>query len=150
MAGLRFALAQAARMLLALFPLKNGLVVTVNRTNWHFGVPINVFMIGIAWRGLAFPVMWRLLPKTGISSTGERIEKLVALLAVAFAWAYLRRNFCGGDCLEREAKPIKIKSDGRRAKSVFRYGLDHLRLVLLNVQAKVEERFAYLHVLPCT
>lgn len=58
----------------------------------------------------------------------KRIEKLVALLAVTFAWAYLV-----GDGLDREAKPIKVKSHGRRARSVFRYGLDHLRLVLLNI-----------------
>lgn len=283
-----------ARLMLALVPVKSDLVVTIDRTNWHFGrAPINVLMLGIAWRGLAFPLLWRLLPKTGVSSTEERIalvrrflrlveteriravvadrefigeewlafledeglpfavrirknalvgskahakpahvrfaslrvghsqvlrgkrfvygrrlfvvglrlgkpaekdpllilvtsekprraiglyarrwqietlfgalktrgfgfeemhltaperiEKLVALLAVAFAWAYLV-----GDWLDRAVRPIKRKSHGRRSKSVFRYGLDHLRLVLLNIATKTREFFACLKVLSCT
>jgi hypothetical protein len=282
-----------ARLMLALVPVRSDFVVTIDRTNWQFGrTPINIFMIGIAWRGLAFPIMWRLLPKSGISSTGERIalmerflevvspdrirvvvadrefvgrdwiaflreqnlrfvirirknarvgsecrarparehfaslragcvqvlrkkrwvyghrlfvvglrlepqpqgelllvvtgeqprralglyakrwqietlfgalksrgfnfeethltdpgriEKLVALLTVAFTWAYLV-----GDWLDRDVQPIRVKSHGRRAKSLFRYGLDHLRSVLLNMTAKIDEFFACLQVLSCT
>lgn len=75
----------------------------------------------------------------------ERIEKLVALLALTFAWAYLV-----GDWLDRKVQPIKLKSHGRRARSVFRYGLDHLRYVLLNIAAKIREFFDCLKVLSCT
>lgn len=75
----------------------------------------------------------------------ERIEKLVALLAVAFTWAYLV-----GDWLDREVRPIRAKSHGRRAKSLFRYGLDHLRSVLLNITDKIDAFFACLQVLSCT
>lgn len=54
----------------------------------------------------------------------ERLEKLLALLTVAFCWAYL-----AGEWLARTS-PIKIKKHGRLAKSLFRHGFDHLRRIL--------------------
>lgn len=55
--------------------------VCVDRTNWQFGkVDINILVIGIAHRGVAFPVVWRLLPKAGNSSSDERIDLLQAFL----------------------------------------------------------------------
>jgi len=80
----------------------------------------------------------------------ERISKLLALLAVAFAWAHLV-----GEWLH-EQKPIPIKNHGRLAKSFFRYGLDHLQFVLLNTQHQRDEfarclrLLAPLKVLSCT
>jgi hypothetical protein len=75
----------------------------------------------------------------------NRIEKLLAIMAISFAWAYLV-----GDWLDRQVRPIPVKSHGRRAQSVFRYGLDHLRCVLLNIEAMLEEFFICLKVLSCT
>ncbi len=63
----------------------------------------------------------------------ERIAKLLALLALAFAWAHLV-----GEWLH-EQKPIPIKKHGRLAKSFFRHGLDHLRFILLNFQHQQDE-----------
>ena len=57
----------------------------------------------------------------------ERIEKLLALLIVAFTWAYLV-----GDYLHRYIKPIQIKKHGNKAKSLFKYGLTYIATVLLN------------------
>jgi hypothetical protein len=54
----------------------------------------------------------------------ERIEKLLAVLAVAFGWAHAT-----GEWRER-SRPIKIKTHQRKAQSVFRYGLDLLRKLL--------------------
>jgi len=55
-----------------------------------------------------------------------RIRKLIALLPVAFIWAHLvglwRKGWEG---------PLRRKKHGRLEKSVFRYGLDHLRRLLL-------------------
>jgi len=48
----------------------------------------------------------------------DRIEKLLALLAIAFCWAHLL-----GEWLH-EQKPISIKRHHRPAISIFRYGLD--------------------------
>ncbi len=62
----------------------------------------------------------------------ERLEKLVAFLAIAFSWAYIMGEWC------HTQKPIGIKSHQRPAKSIFRYGLDWLRDILLNIIEKVE------------
>ena len=64
-----------------------------------------------------------------------RIRKLVALLSLAFIWAHL----VGLWRQEREG-PLRRKKHGRLEKSVFRYGLDHLRRLLL-LAADAEEAF---------
>lgn len=80
----------------------------------------------------------------------ERISKLLALLAIAFAWAHLV-----GEWLH-EHKPIPVKKHGRLAKSFFRYGLDHLQFVLLNFHYQRDEftrclrPLGTLRVLSCT
>ena len=51
----------------------------------------------------------------------ERLSKLVALLALGFCWAMLTGLW------HHQHHPIAIKSHGRRAKSLFRYGCDFLR-----------------------
>lgn len=59
----------------------------------------------------------------------ERIEKLLCLVMIAFVWCYKV-----GDYLDRNVKPIIIKKHGHRAKSVFKYGLEHIANVLLNAK----------------
>lgn len=49
----------------------------------------------------------------------ERIEKLIAIMAIAFSWAHLM-----GEWLNQNYKPVSIKNHGHRALSIFRYGLD--------------------------
>lgn len=61
----------------------------------------------------------------------ERIEKLFALVIVAFTWAYVV-----GDYLHRHIKPIQIKKHGNKAKSIFKYGLTYIATVLLNSSFK--------------
>jgi hypothetical protein len=63
----------------------------------------------------------------------ERIAKLLALLALAFAWAHLV-----GEWLH-EQRPIPLKKHGRLARSFFRYGLDYLQFVLLNIHHQRDE-----------
>ena len=57
----------------------------------------------------------------------ERIDKLVAVLAITFSWCHIT-----GEWLH-EQTPIKIKKHGRRAVSIFRYGLNWLREIVLNL-----------------
>lgn len=57
----------------------------------------------------------------------ERISRLLAIVCIAFVWAYII-----GDQLEH-LKPLKVKKHGFRAKSIFRYGFDHIRKLLLNI-----------------
>ncbi len=63
----------------------------------------------------------------------KRIEKLVGLSAIAFC---LCHN--AGELLN-EKKPIKTKSHGRKAESIFRYGLDELRGILLNIADNINK-----------
>jgi hypothetical protein len=63
----------------------------------------------------------------------ERISKLIAWMAIAFCWAHNT-----GEWLN-ERQPIEIKTHGRKAISLFRYGLDHLREMLLNINEAYQE-----------
>lgn len=63
----------------------------------------------------------------------ERLKKLIALLALAFCWAHVI-----GEWLSRQ-KALKPKKHGRLAKSIFRYGLDHLRRILCNLADRFQQ-----------
>lgn len=63
----------------------------------------------------------------------ERLKKLIALLALAFCWAHIV-----GEWLSRQ-KSLKPKKHGRLAKSIFRYGLNHLRRILCNLSDRLQQ-----------
>lgn len=64
-----------ARLVFSLLPEQDELTLTIDRSNWKFGkANINIFMLGIAYQGVAFPLLFSMLPKRGNSSTPERIE----------------------------------------------------------------------------
>ena len=54
-----------------------------------------------------------------------RIERLIALLALAFTWTRLV-----GDQRARREGPPPVKTHGHRERSLFRYGLDRLQSIL--------------------
>ena len=54
-------------------------------------------------------------------------EELVAIVTIAFRWAYLV-----GIYLHEQVKPIRILNNGKRAKSFFKYGLTYIATLLLN------------------
>ena len=57
----------------------------------------------------------------------ERIDKLIALVSIAFIWAYkvgLNKHL--------KEKSIPIKKHGRRAYSIFKYGIRVIKDALLN------------------
>jgi hypothetical protein len=62
----------------------------------------------------------------------ERLKKLLALVALAFCWAHV-----AGEWLSAR-KPLPLKKHGRKAVSIFRHGLDHLRRILCNQLCKAE------------
>jgi len=62
----------------------------------------------------------------------DRIEMLLALLAITFCRAHLLGKWL------HEKKPIPIKSHHHPAISIFRYGLDWLREILFNMTEKIE------------
>ncbi len=66
----------------------------IDRTNWYWGKKkINIFMLSIAYEGMAIPLFWTLLPKAGSSNFQEQkalisqfvntfgVEKIHCLLA---------------------------------------------------------------------
>lgn len=53
------------------------LYLSIDRTNWQWGKHnINILMLSIAYKGIAIPLMWDLLPKRGNSNTAGRIALL--------------------------------------------------------------------------
>jgi len=78
--------ADLSALLIRLVPQDPPYVLVLDRTEWHFGqTPINVLMIGIAHRGIAFPIAWTALPKSGGSGSEEQIEVLEAALSALHA-----------------------------------------------------------------
>lgn len=75
----------------------------------------------------------------------ERLSKLFALLTLALCWAMRTGLWL------HQWHPIEIKKHGRRAKSLFRLGLDHLRHLVLNPSSSNEADFLQsLQLLSCT
>jgi hypothetical protein len=74
----------------------------------------------------------------------ERLSKLIALLTLAMIWAIRTGEYLAGQ------KPIPVKKYGRKLKSVFRYGCDFIRHVLLNPQTPSDKRLKAISFLSCT
>lgn len=64
-----------ARMIFSLLPVRDKLVLSMDRTNWKFGdFNINILMLGVTYKGIAFPLIFSLMPKRGNSKWTERKE----------------------------------------------------------------------------
>jgi Transposase DDE domain len=74
----------------------------------------------------------------------ERLSKLIALLSLALAWAIHT-----GEWLTQQ-KPLPIKKHGRKATSIFRYGLDRLTATFRNLELHTEQFIQLLNFLSCT
>ena len=74
----------------------------------------------------------------------QRLSKLIALMSIALCWAIKT-----GEWLHQH-QPIKVKKHGRKAKSVFRYGLDHLGSIVTDLDLKYDEFLNLLQFLSCT
>ena len=67
-----------------------------------------------------------------------KIEKLIFILAIAFCWAYKTGE------LKARQEPIAIKKHGRKAKSIFRLGLDLIRSILLRLDQCLDSNLSLL------
>lgn len=64
-----------ARLVFNLLPNQEKLILSIDRTNWKFGEKnINIFMLGIVYKGVAFPLLFKMLDKRGNSNSQERID----------------------------------------------------------------------------
>ncbi len=79
-----------AQLIFSLLPEKNNLILVMDRTNWKLGgKDINILMLGISYKNIAFPLMFKMLDKRGNSNTAERI----ALINDFISWF-------GSDCID--------------------------------------------------
>ncbi len=112
-----------ARIIFALLPVKTGLVLTMDRTNWKFGeVNINILMLGVTHKGIA---------------------RLTAVVCLALVWAFLV-----GEHKDLNIKAIKILKHGRRTKLLVKYGLEEFSNVLMRPIYK--PKFDVFKFLSCT
>ena len=66
-----------ARLIFRLLPVKGPLQLAIDRTSWQFGkTAINIFMLAVVHDGVAYSLMFSMLPKKGSSNTKERIALL--------------------------------------------------------------------------
>jgi hypothetical protein len=64
-----------AKLIFSLLPEKGNLKLSIDRTNWKFGqTDINIFMLGVTYKGVAFPLLFKMLGKRGNSNSKERID----------------------------------------------------------------------------
>ena len=75
MAGFDLPMKIVSTLIFSLLPEKNDLSLVLDRTNWKFGSKnINILMLGVSYKNVAFPLMFLMLDKRGNSHTKERIE----------------------------------------------------------------------------
>ena len=72
-----------ARLIFRLLPHKPPYGLALDRTNWKFGgVNINILVLAVVYQGVAFPLLFNLLPKGGNSNTKERIKLIDRFIAL--------------------------------------------------------------------
>ena len=91
--------------------------LSMDRTNWQWGKSdINILMLSVVCKGIAFPVLWSLLDKAGNSNTAQRIV-LIQTFVNRFgkdriAGVLGDREFIGNDWfgwLRKESIPFCIR-----------------------------------------
>jgi hypothetical protein len=69
-----FPMRTVSTLIFNLLPVNNNLVLVLDRTNWKFGAKnINILMLGVSYKNVAFPLMFKMLDKRGNSDMIERI-----------------------------------------------------------------------------
>ena len=79
-----------AKVIFKLLPVKGKVTLVMDRTNWQLGKKnINILMLGVSYKNVAFPLIFEMLDKKGNSNTAERI----ALVERFIKWF-------GKDCID--------------------------------------------------
>jgi len=94
-----------AKLIFNLLPKKDDLILSIDRTNWKFGVVnINIFMLGIVYKGVAFPLIFKMLDKRGNSNSQERIDLINTYIKLfgknTIQCIVADREFVGGKWIE--------------------------------------------------
>jgi hypothetical protein len=92
--------AAVAAFVLKLLDVPAPWALTLDRTDWYLGqTPLNILVLGVIYKGTAFPVLWAVLPQKGCSSTAARIAlmdefgRLFGFASIAYLCA--DREFIG-------------------------------------------------------
>jgi len=81
MAEFDFPMRVVSTLIFRLLPEQTNLTLVLDRTNWKFGKKnINILMLGVSYKNVAFPLMFKMLDKRGNSHTAERIELITNYL----------------------------------------------------------------------
>ena len=60
------------RLIYSLLPDEPPYQLSMDRTNWKFGkTDINILMLSVCYKGVAIPLIWKLLPKRGNSNVSR-------------------------------------------------------------------------------
>lgn len=129
-----------AKWVFGLFVNKKKIYLTIDRTNWFWGkTKINILTLGIAYEGMAIPLFWKLLNKSGNATANEHkdiIKRFVNLFGKAcIAGILADREFASGDLFGwfnkenipffiriKEGAIVKIKGKKfKSAKKLFNY-----------------------------
>lgn len=116
---------------------KERYLLTLDRTNWKLGgVDINILMLAVAHEGMAYPLLWTVLPHAGNSDTQERLELVDRLLKFVspeqIEALVADREFIGEDWFKglnerrvlfvmRVKANTRITSNGRTRSAARRY-----------------------------
>lgn len=109
--------AEIAVLVIKLLGIRAPFVLSIDRTDWYLGAtPLNVFMLSVVFKGVAFPLLWTVLEKKGCSNTAERIVLLGKYVRVfgkgSLSFVTADREFIGRDWfryLRREKIPFRIR-----------------------------------------
>jgi hypothetical protein len=75
MADFDFPMKVVSSLIFRLLPKKTNLTLVLDRTNWKFGTKnINILMLGVSYKNVAFLLIFKMLNKKGNSHTEERID----------------------------------------------------------------------------
>jgi len=81
MADFDFSMRLVSRFIFGILPNKRNLILVMDRTNWRFGNKnINILMLGVCYKNMAIPLIFKMLDKRGNSCTEERINLIVKFM----------------------------------------------------------------------
>jgi len=75
MAGFDLPMRLVSMFIFGILPEKESLILVMDRTNWKFGNRnINILMLGVCYKNMAIPLIFKMLDKRGNSDSAERID----------------------------------------------------------------------------
>ena len=109
--------AEIAWLVVKLLGPRKPFILSIDRTDWYLGdPPLNILMLSLIYKGVAFPLLGTVLEKKGGSDTAERIELLEKYSRLfgkdSLSFATADREFIGTDWfryLRKNRIPFRIR-----------------------------------------